>query len=269
MNARLPPWQPGLTGRLRLVWRGGLLLAVVLGGFVLFLPSRAVEVVVTGPARPVTGRIAQGVCRLALSILNLRLNRQGQPLRQPGALVANHSGWLDIFVLNAAHPVTFVAKAEVAGWPGIGILARITGTLFISRKTTEARQEQAQLAARLLAGHRVMFFPEGTSTDGLRILPFKSSLFQAFFAPDLRPVVHVQPVTVVYHAPGGCDPRHYGWWDDMTFAEHLARLLATQGRGRIEVTFHPSLPVADQPDRKRLTQLSEGAVRSAHPGGQV
>jgi len=273
IDARLPPWQPGLSDRLRLAWRGSLLLAVVLGGFVLFVPLRAVEAVgltrVRRPARPLTGRIAQAVCRLALRILNLRPSRKGQPQSAPGAFVANHSGWLDVFVLNAALRVTFVAKAEVAGWPGIGVLARATGTLFITRKGTEARRQQAQLARRLSAGDALLFFPEGTSTDALRVLPFKSTLFAAFFDPALQEPPRVQPVTVVYHAPPGCDPRHYGWWGDMTFAGHLARLLATPGAGRVEVIFHPALAIADHADRKALALRCEAAVRSAHPGGQI
>jgi len=266
LDARLPPWRPAGADWLRIVWRGTQLATVVFGGFAVFLLIRLVEFPFAEPARPMSSRITQGVCRIALTILHIRPVRHGKPLLLPGALVANHAGWVDVFVLNAAHRVTFVAKSDVAHWPGIGLLARATGTLFITRKGTAAKRQQEELEARLRVGHRLMFFPEGTSTDGLRILPFKSTLFAAFFAPGLREGMNVQPVTVVYHAPPRTDPRHYGWWGDMTFAGHLLRLLATSGWGRVDVTFHPSLAVADFADRKALAQRCEAAVRSAHPG---
>ncbi|OZA14526.1 MAG: 1-acyl-sn-glycerol-3-phosphate acyltransferase [Rhodobacterales bacterium 17-64-5] len=266
LAARLPPDAPGLGGWLRVVWRGALLVAVVYGGFAVFLACRLIEVGLRQSRRPLSRRVTQGVCRMALLLLHLRLNRLGQPFTGPGAFVANHAGWVDVFVLNSAHRVTFVAKSEVAGWPGVGALARATGTLFITRKGTEAKRQQDLLFARLTGGEQLMFFPEGTSTDSLRILPFKSTLFAALFSPALRGMA-VQPVTVVYHPPPGTDPRHYGWWGDMTFAGHLLRLLATPGWGRVTVTFHPSLAVRDFADRKALAQRCEALVRSAHPGG--
>jgi len=178
-------------------------------------------------------------------------------------MVANHAGWLDIFVLNAATPLYFVAKSEVSGWAGIGVLARVTGTMFVTRKPGEARAQQAAFEARLQAGHRLMFFPEGTSSDALRVLPFKPTLFAAFLAPDLRDVVQVQPVSVVYRAPRGMDARFYGWWGDMTFAPHLVQVLAHPG-GSVEVLFHPPLQVAAFADRKSLSAACEAAVRAGH-----
>ncbi len=122
-------------------------------------------------------------------------------MHEKGAVVANHSSWLDIFTLNASQRIYFVAKSEVSGWPGIGWLARATGTVFITRKGTEAKRQQDLFEARLRAGHQLLFFPEGTSTDALRVLPFKPTLFQAFFTHGLDRVLFIQPVTVVYHAP--------------------------------------------------------------------
>ena len=82
--------------------------------------------------------------------------------------------------------------------------------------------------ARLLAGHKLLFFPEGTSTDGLRVLPFKSTLFAAFFEPELHHTMWIQPVSVVYYAPVGEEARFYGWWGDMEFAPHLLKTLAAR-----------------------------------------
>ena len=119
-------------------------------------------------------------------ILGIRLQVTGRPMAERGAVVANHASWLDIFVLNAVSRVYFVSKAEVAGWAGIGWLARATGTVFIARKGTEAKEQQALFEARLRAGHRLLFFPEGTSTDSLRVLPFKSTLFAAFYTHGME-----------------------------------------------------------------------------------
>jgi lyso-ornithine lipid O-acyltransferase len=178
---------------IRVLWRGMLVGALTYGGLALLLLVRLVEWPIFGQARPLTPWITQFVCRNALRVLRLPLTVRGEPMARPGAIVANHSSWLDVFVLNAAQRVYFVAKSEVSGWPGIGWLARATGTLFIARKGIEAKKQQDLFEARLTEGHRLLFFPEGTSTDAVRVLPFKSSLFQAFYAPALVNRMHIQP----------------------------------------------------------------------------
>ena len=164
-------------------------------------------------------------------------------------------------MLNASKRIFFVAKSEVAGWPVIGWLARGTGTVFIRRDRRDARRQQALLEARLGAGHPLLFFPEGTSTDGQRVLPFKTTLFAALTTEALRDALTVQPVTLVYHAPAGEDSRFYGWWGDMEFAQGLLKVLAARRQGWVEVIYHPPLRVADYPDRKALAAACEAAVR--------
>lgn len=183
----------------------------------------------------------------------------------PGALVANHSSWLDIFALNAATRLYFVSKAEVAGWPGIGLLAKITGTVFIARDRGQARAQQDVFEDRLLAGHRLLFFPEGTSTDNFRVLPFKSTLFAAFFTEKLRNTLYIQPISVVYTAPEGQDPRFYGWWGDMDFGPHALIMLAQPRGGSVKVICHPPVPVRDMEDRKAMAVTMEKAVRQGMP----
>jgi len=260
---------PGLAGWLRAVPRGLLLALVVFGGLGLLLAVRLAERPLFGMARPVTPFVTQGVCRLALLILGLRLVVRGRPMAGRGAVVANHASWLDIFALNAADRVYFVSKAEVSGWAGIGWLARATGTVFITRKGSEARQQQRLFEARLRAGHRLLFFPEGTSTDSRHILPFKSTLFAAFFTHGMDHVMQIQPATVIYRAPKGRDPRFYGWWGNTGFAPHLLTVLAAGRRGQVEVVLHPALAVDDFSGRKALAEACEAAVRSAHPAGQA
>lgn len=266
-GAEPPETRIGAMGWLRVVVRGGLLAAVLLIGLLAKLVLRLVERPLCGQRRPVTPWITQWVSRVALVILRLSLETRGPTMPGPGAMVANHSSWLDIFVLNARRNVYFVSKAEVASWPFIGWLARATGTVFISRDPRAAGDQKQLFEERLLHGHRLLFFPEGTSTDGQRILPFKPTLFAAFFSDGLRHEARIQAVTVVYHAPGGEDPRFYGWWGDMDFGPHLLKLLAAPRGGRVEVVYHPPVRVDDHPNRKTLAAHLEAQVRSAHPAG--
>ena len=153
-------------------------------------------------------------------------------------------------------------------------MARATGTVFIRRKGTEARAQQALFEERLRAGHQLLFFPEGTSTDSIRILPFKSTLFAAFFTHGLDQIMYIQPVTVIYHPPTGADARAYGWWGDMSFASHLLHTLAMARQGWVEVVFHPAVAVNLFADRKALAAHCEAAVRAgfaaarSEPGDQ-
>lgn len=263
---KAPYEPPRITalGWLRVVWRGSLLALAAYGGLVLLLALRLIERPLYGPERPWTPRITQTVCRTALMILRLGYTVRGSPMRGPGALVANHSSWLDIFTLNAGAPIYFVSKSEVAGWAGIGWLARATGTVFIARKSAEAKRQQAMFEERLTAGHMLLFFPEGTSTDALRVLPFKSTLFAAFFSADVPTPLQIQPVTVVYHAPAGMDPRHYGWWGEMAFAPHLIKVLADARPGRVEVIYHAPVSVHAFDDRKALSAYCERVIRTSH-----
>lgn len=249
---------------LRIIWRGLGIVLIILVGLALLYSLRLIERSIFGLARPWTPWITQVVCRLSLLWMGLTYARTGTPMTGQGAVVANHSSWLDIFVLNAADRVFFVSKSEVAGWPGIGALARAAGTLFIARDRRAAKMQTELFQERLLAGQRLLFFPEGTSTDGLRVLPFKTTLFASFFADGLREHLSVQPVTVVYHAPAGRDARTYGWWGDMEFGAHLLATLALPRQGRVEVKYHAPLPVSDYANRKALAAAAELAVRGEH-----
>jgi 1-acyl-sn-glycerol-3-phosphate acyltransferase len=250
---------------LRVLRRGVPLVLLILSCLPAMMLVRAVERLCVGERRPVSALFPRFVSRTALRIMGLRLIVKGAPMQQSGAVVANHSSWMDIFSLNACQKIFFVSKAEVAGWPGIGILAKATGTVFISRQRRDAAEHKSLLEERLSLGHKLLFFPEGTSSDSIRILPFKSTLFSAFFAPELRDEVHVQPVTVHYIAPSDQDLRFYGWWGDMDFGPSLLKMLSTAHHGRVEVTFHTPIAVKDVTDRKMMARMCEEAVRSAMP----
>ncbi len=259
----LPP--VGALGWLRVVLRGGAMGLVIYSGLLLLLLLRLIERPLFGPARPWTPYITQAVCKLVFPILGLALITRGEPMLVKGAVVANHSSWLDIFALNAVQRGYFVAKSEVERWAAIGWLARATDTVFVARKGTEAKRQQAMFEERLRAGHRLMFFPEGTSTDAIRVLPFKSTLFAAFFTHGLDHILQIQPVSVIYHAPAGQDARFYGWWGEMDFAPHLLQVLAAPHQGQIEVIFHPEVAVDAFASRKELAAHCEAVIRASHP----
>ncbi|MGP6086190.1 lysophospholipid acyltransferase family protein [Antarctobacter jejuensis] len=261
-----PPDYPPIStaGWLRIAWRAPFMTLVIFGCLALLLLIRTLERPFFGLRRPVTPYITQFVCRSVLLIMGLPVEVRGRRMKEAGAIVANHTSWLDIFVLNSRKTIYFVSKAEVSAWPGIGWLARATGTVFIRRDRREAQGQMRIFEERLSAGHRLLFFPEGTSTDGLRVLPFKTTLFEAFFSDELRHRMRVQPVSVVYHAPEGASPRFYGWWGDMDFGPSLLRILAQRRQGRVVMTYHPPVRVDDYANRKSLARVLEERVREGH-----
>lgn len=192
--------------------------------------------------------------RICLFAVGLRLRVEGRRMPHGGALVANHASWIDIFTLLGPGRVIFVSKAEVRAWPVIGFVAAVCGTMFIERRPQAAKAQLEEMRARIAGGQLLCFFPEGTSSDGLRVLPFKSTLFAALCAPELRETVWVQPVTVVYEAPRGVPPSLYGWWGEMPFGRHVWDVVTHSFGGRVTVRFHPPHRVSDYADRKLLAR---------------
>ena len=247
------------------VLRRGLPVGILcFGGLAILLLVRLIERPLFGLARPVTPYITQGVCRATMWVLGFDYVTRGRVMAHPGAIVANHCSWLDIFTLNAAKRIYFVAKAEVHGWPGIGWLARATGTVFVERQRSQSARQRDLFEARLQAGHKLLFFPEGTSTDGMRVLPFKPTLFAAFFSEAIAHDMYIQPVSVNYTPPEGEDALYYGWWGDMDFGPNLLKVLAAPKQGAAEVVYHAPLRVDSFANRKSLASAAEDAVRSGH-----
>jgi 1-acyl-sn-glycerol-3-phosphate acyltransferase len=263
-----PPVLPPLTlaERLRLILRAVVSVASLCIIFAVFLLLRGIDLLAARLAGRAVTRLGPQVVRLwaaqALPTLGLRFVQHGRPMDRGGAFVANHSSWLDIVALQRAAAPFLVSKAEVRSWPVIGHIGRAIGTMFIDRRPAEAKRQEAQLFARLVRGDRMAIFPEGTSTDGQRVLPFKSALFGVFFSPDFTDGMAVQPVTIAYRPRPGLPASFYGWWGEMDFAGHLRDVMARSTRGVVELTFHPPLPLADFPDRKALAQAADAAVRA-------
>lgn len=205
--------------------------------------------------------------RICLRLLSLRPVVNGTPVKRGGILTSNHVSWTDIMVLRAVTKINFVSKAEVRKWPVVGYIAYVCETVFIERKRTEAKRQQADLLERIERDELLCLFPEGTSTDGLRVLPFKSALMSVVFAPGVRERLMVQPVTLNYmpNPDHGLPMNFYGWWGTMGFGAHIWTLATRSKGGKVEITFHDPIRVSDYEDRKRLTLDCETAVRSALP----
>lgn len=192
----------------------------------------------------------KGCCR----IFNFDVKVIGEmDTSRPGLSVGNHLSYLDIFVLGATIPGYFIAKSEVADWPVIGTLAKLQNTLFFERNSRRAKQQIDVMQAHLKEQGRLMLFPEGTSTLGIDVLPFKSSLFKAAELDDGQQV-SIQPFAVVHRFSGGVRPDHrlrsyYAWYDDMTFTSHFLTALAAPAN-QIEVHFFEPVRLLDFADRK-------------------
>jgi len=233
-------------------------LGMVLTIFSLMIPMVVARVVGLKTVSETIVRLASRIC---LMIIGVQLQVEGSPMPHAGAVVANHVSWLDIFTLNAVQRAYFVSKSEVQKWPLVGLIARSTGTVFIARNARDAGRQKQVFLERINRGDKLLFFPEGTSTDGRRVLKFRSSLFAAFFEEGLREKMWIQPVTVSYKAPVGQDNCFYGWWGGMEFAPHFMHVLAAKRQGSVVIHFADPIRVFEMENRKILAQKCETAVR--------
>lgn len=205
----------------RLLWLGGELALAALR-----LPRRAPqgERGTDGHAR---ARWLQQACRRVLRVFGVRLRMQGT-VPTTGLLVCNHLGYLDVLVLGALAPAVFVAKHEVQHWPVLGWFARVAGTVFVRRnQRRDVLRANAKLETLLDGKALVVLFPEGTSTEGRCLLPFKSSLL----APALRTGCPVWVGRIEYALADGAPEEDVCYWDGMTLLPHLLKLLGKRGVG--------------------------------------
>lgn len=202
--------------------------------------------------------------RLLTRVLGFTLRVHGaMATTAPVMYVANHTSYLDIPVLGALIPAAFVAKSEVAQWPFFGPLAKLQQTVFVERKITRAGEQSDVLSDKLQKGQSLILFPEGTSSIGLSVLPFKSSLFSIVQGDFPKPVL-VQPVSIVCTGLDGMpltrDLRSlYAWYGDMTLMGHLWNVFKT-GRFTVDVIFHAPVSPGDFPDRKLLSAYCQSQV---------
>jgi 1-acyl-sn-glycerol-3-phosphate acyltransferase len=195
--------------------------------------------------------------RTCCRIFGLKVEQRGEIAgSRPVLFASNHSSYLDIMVLASIIPGSFVAKREVASWPLFGLLAKLQRTVFVVRDRKHALAQRDEMTERLAHGDHLILFPEGTSNDGNRVLPFKSSLFAAAHREiDGKPLI-VQPVSVAYVALDGLPLGRflrpfYAWYGDMDMASHIWGV-AGLGNLTAVVEFHPPAPAEAFASRKTL-----------------
>ncbi|WP_082510868.1 MULTISPECIES: lysophospholipid acyltransferase family protein [unclassified Rhizobium] len=209
--------------------------------------------------------------RIALYCLGIRVHAHGAlDPRRPLMIAANHASWKDIVVLGSLADVVFIAKTEVSSWPVFGTLARLQKTIFVVREEKRRTGDQVnEIAGRMADGEVVVLFPEGTTSDGNRVLSVKSSLFGAAAAALPKDaedaVVHVQPVAIAYTRVQGMPMGRYyrpiaGWPGDIGLVPHLLGVLRA-GALDVDVTFGETADFRPGDNRKSLAEKVESRLR--------
>ena len=251
------PRQPRLLRQWRALRRGVWVVSLLL----VSLPVQAILLLLPGRQKI---DFAAFFWKTIARSLGLRVRTIGAPVRQGGRpviYVCNHSSWADIPAVGGQIKACFVSKDDVAGWPIVGTVARLGRTVFVSRNRTGTLRERDEMQEKLKAGDALILFPEGTSSDGSRVLPFRSSFFAAAFG-EIKPII--QPVSVVYDRLAGLPVSHanravFAWYGDMDLAPHVWQLAQWQGK-RVTLLFHAPLDPQDFADRKALAQAAWQAV---------
>lgn len=237
-----------------------------------FLALGPVQYVAARRGWRVAGRIPVLFHKLFLRLFGIRVVVRGVPPARGAAtlVLANHVSWLDIPVMSSLCPLSFVAKQEIAGWPLFGLCARLQRCIFLDRTRKSATAEvNAVVAGRLAAGDVIVLFPEGTTGDGNRLLPFRSSLVGAARAalagPDAPPI-RLQPLAIAYTRRNGLPVTRrerpaIAWYGDMELPPHLAGF-ARGGPLDVVVSWGEPIPFGPGSDRKRATALAAAQVRT-------
>ena len=249
-GAHITPWGGNPMRRLRAIRRGVSILlftavSVVIQSVFLLLPGR--------PKVWFARVYWYALCRM----MGMRVRLVGQAASgtgRPVVYASNHSSWLDILSLGGSIEACFIAKEEVGRWPVIRTVARLGRTVFVSRRARDTGRERDDMRARLAAGDNLLLFPEGTSNDGSRVLPFRSAFFSICEGPN-PPLI--QPVSVVYDQLGGLPTGKatralFSWYGDMDLASHFWRL-AQQSGLRATVLLHAPIDPVRYASRKELS----------------
>jgi 1-acyl-sn-glycerol-3-phosphate acyltransferase len=208
--------------------------------------------------------------RQVCKIVGVRITIEGKIAESQGVLIiSNHVSWLDICVLSAVAPVSFVAKQEVSTWPFVSWLAKLQRSVFVDRtRRNQVGNKANEIVRRLEAGDHIVLFAEGTSSDGNGVVPFRTALFAAAkptgghkMGSNVSAQTLALTYTKVFGLPMGRRGRpQIAWYGDMDMASHAWKLL---GLGPLDahIRIGPPVPVDDFPDRKALARYAEEKVR--------
>jgi lyso-ornithine lipid O-acyltransferase len=251
-------------GTLRLIWTSFLLLLLALSIFPLQWLSWRFG---WRLQRHLPILFHRGVAR----VIDMRVKVIGEPSKKrPMLILSNHVSWLDITALGTLMPLSFVAKSEIIDWPLFGLMAKLQRSIFIDRNRRSSTKESSDaIAARLEEGDPIVLFAESTTSDGNRILPFRSALVGAARAAVVSDSptteVYIQPVSLAYAGADGLPTgrmgrARIGWYGDMEMVPHLTGILRG---GALDVTISFGEVMVDDgaAHRKVLTRDAEASVR--------
>ncbi|WP_338845887.1 lysophospholipid acyltransferase family protein [Massilia sp. W12] len=208
-----------------------------------------------------------GICKIKLEVVDAGGLAQAEQVNGGEMLISNHVSWLDIFVINSMSPCHFVAKSDIRDWPLVGWLCEKAGTIFIARgKRRDVRRIFQDMVARIEAGDRVAFFPEGTTSAQGQLLPFHANLFEA--AIDAR--VPLQPLALSYLDAQGAPAPAIEFTGDTSFMDSMWLILANPGiTARLQVLPLISTIHANRRDLARTSwRAVAGALQIAEQEGE-
>lgn len=205
------------------------------------------------------------------AVIGIRIHEIGARSKTaPLLILSNHASWLDILVIGARTPVVFVAKSEIAKWPLFGWLAKMQRTIFVERERRQTTGATArEIGDRMVSGDAVVLFAEGTSSDGIRVLPFRSALVgsvhHALGESSHHDKVTVQPMSLAYVGFGGLPVGRalndrIAWYGDVDLLPHLIGIL-TSGAIDVTLTWGEAVAYDMSADRKQIARHAETAVR--------
>ena len=194
--------------------------------------------------------------KICLRIFGIKIKTFGKvSINFPILLISNHASYLDIIILGSLFKTSFIAKKEISKWPLLGILAKLQNTIFIDRRVSSLKNQENKIIKHLNEKKNLVIFPEGTSSDGNRVLPFKSSLFN-IFEKNLNSKILVQTITIVYKKINGIpmnriERKNITWHSNMDLIPNIFNVLKKLSI-EVEVIFNDEFLPSKEYDRKKL-----------------
>jgi len=194
--------------------------------------------------------------KICLRIFGIKIKTFGKvSINSPILLISNHASYLDIIILGSLFKTSFIAKKEISKWPLLGILAKLQNTIFIDRRISSLKNQENKIIKHLNEKKNLVIFPEGTSSDGNRVLPFKSSLFN-IFEKNLNSKILVQTITIVYKKINGIpmnriERKNITWHSNMDLIPNIFNVLKKLSI-EVEVIFNDEFLPSKEYDRKKL-----------------
>lgn len=248
----------------RMLYKTPLFILMAIGAYFVLV---ACDVMKVGRAKKTANiKWLYGSC---MALLGIRAVMKGELVKGPALVVANHCSYIDVLLLSRLGELFFTPKIEVASWPLIGPLVARFNVLFVDRRPGRSKEVQQSLFGMLRSGGRLCVFPEATTNDGRKMLPFKSSLFSLAEQWDGESPLLVQPVTVIYRAVNGkpMDNENWpkvAWYGDIDIVRHLLGFFSLR-RIEAELVVHPPMQLEAGEGRKALCARAEAVVASVLP----